>query len=55
MQFLIEEMKEIITNEFIRYKDGFIDGKWELIEAFQLGKIIDLNKYLCYYMDDKVA
>lgn len=37
-------MKEIITNEFIRYKDGFIDGKWELIEAFQLGKIIDLNK-----------
>ena len=37
-------MKEIITNELIQYETGFIDGKFEIIEAFKLGKIMDLNE-----------
>lgn len=37
-------MKEIITDEFIRYKSGFISGKNEVIELFKLGKLINLNK-----------
>ncbi len=37
-------MKEIISDEFIRYKSGFISGKNEVIELFKLGKLINLNK-----------
>lgn len=37
-------MKEIITDEFIRYKSGFISGKNEVIELFKLGKLVNLNK-----------
>ena len=37
-------MKEIITNEFIQYKSGFIAGKTEIIEAYKLGKMISLNQ-----------
>lgn len=37
-------MKEIVTDEFIRYKDGFITGKYEIVDAFALGKIINLNQ-----------
>lgn len=37
-------MKEIIIDEFIRYKSGFISGKNEVIELFKLGKLINLNK-----------
>ena len=37
-------MEEIITDEFIRYKSGFISGKNEVIELFKLGKLINLNK-----------
>lgn len=33
-------MKEIITNELIQYKTGFIDGKNEIVDAFKLGKVI---------------
>ncbi len=36
-------MKEIITNEFIAYKSGFIQGHSELMEAIKCGKLIDLN------------
>lgn len=37
-------MEEIITDEFIRYKSGFISGKNEVIELFKLGKLVNLNK-----------
>ncbi len=37
-------MKEIITNEFIAYKAGFIAGKDEIIENYKLGQIIKLNE-----------
>lgn len=36
-------MEEIIGNEFIEYKTGFIAGKSEIIEAISLGKIMNLN------------
>lgn len=36
-------MEEIMTNELIQYKAGFIDGKNEIIELTRLGKIIDFN------------
>lgn len=36
-------MKEIITNEFIAYKSGFMQGKTDLMEALYCGKIVDLN------------
>lgn len=37
-------MEEIITDEFIRYKSGFISGKNEVIELFKFGKLVNLNK-----------
>ena len=37
-------MKEIITNEFIQYKSGFLDGEYEILIAYKLGKIITLNQ-----------
>lgn len=36
-------MEEIIGNEFIEYKTGFIAGKHEILEAISLGKIMNLN------------
>ncbi len=37
-------MEEIITNEFLQYKAGFINGKNDVIEFTRLGKIIDLKE-----------
>jgi len=37
-------MEEIITDEFIRYKAGFIQGRCDLIEAVVIGKMINLSK-----------
>lgn len=37
-------MQQIITNEFIQYKSGFIVGKHAIIEAFKLGKIFSLQE-----------
>ena len=34
-------MKEIVSDEFIKYKAGFISGKHEIIELFKLGKLIN--------------
>lgn len=39
-------MERIITDEFIRYKAGFISGKWDIIEAYKLGKIINPKEIL---------
>lgn len=36
-------MKEIITDEFIAYKSGFIQAKSDLMEALYCGTVIDLN------------
>lgn len=36
-------MERIIANEFIEYKTGFLAGKHEIVEAFKLGKVIDLK------------
>lgn len=36
-------MEEIIGNEFIEYKTGFIAGKGEIVEAISLGKVINLK------------
>lgn len=38
------DMQNIITNEFLEYKRGFVDGKHEIVEAFKIGKIITLNQ-----------
>ena len=37
-------MKTIITDEWIQYKSGFISGKKAIVEAFKLGKILNLNE-----------
>ena len=37
-------MKELITEEFIHYKSGFLAGKSEIVESFLLGKVINLGK-----------
>lgn len=36
-------MEQIITNELIQYKSGFLEGKREVIDSLALGKVIDLN------------
>lgn len=36
-------MEEIITNELIQYKTGFIHGKNDFLEFTRLGKVIDLE------------
>lgn len=36
-------MEEIITNELIQYKTGFVQGKNDLVELTKLGKYIDIN------------
>ncbi len=45
-------MKEIITDEFIQYKTGFLSGKNEIVESFKLGKVIDLNKEKTYFLQE---
>lgn len=37
-------MKEIITDEFLQYKTGFISGKGIAVEIYKLGKMMDFNK-----------
>ena len=37
-------MQEIITNELIRYKAGFIDAKGRILVNYKVGKVIELNK-----------
>ena len=37
-------MEEIITNELIRYKAGFIDAKGRIIADYAVGKVFNLNK-----------
>ncbi len=37
-------METIITDEWIQYKSGFISGKNAIVEAFKLGKILNLNE-----------
>lgn len=37
-------MEEIITNELIRYKAGFIDAKGRILADYGVGKLINLNK-----------
>ena len=36
-------MEELITEEFISYKTGFIAGKQKVVEMFKLVKQLDLN------------
>lgn len=33
-----------MTDEFIQYKTGFISGKNAIVEAFTLGKVLNLNE-----------
>lgn len=35
-------MEEIVTNEYIQYKSGFIGGKSEIIDYLNLGKIVNI-------------
>ncbi len=46
-------MDEIITDEFIQYKTGFLSGKNEIIEAFTLGKVMDFNRKDAYFLQEE--